>query len=106
MDRVKGQLQLADDSDGHALLLVFFDLNGASVDGRWRGCPPARDQRRRTARIDDGLAGCCLPGGGASTENRYQLVVMPSGATRLVLLFSPEGGGRGQRRRRSRNRPA
>jgi hypothetical protein len=30
------------------------------------------------------------PGGATSTENRYQLKVMPTGANPLVLLFCPE----------------
>jgi hypothetical protein len=48
---------------------------------------------------DRRAGGSPQPGGRASTENRYQLEALPSGATRLVLLFGPEGGGRGQRRR-------
>ena len=53
------------------------------------------------ARIDGALVAAL--GGGASTGNDYQLNVMPSRAVRLVLLFCPEGGGRGQRRRGARS---
>jgi len=35
------------------------------------------------------------PGGRASTGNRFQLIVLPSGRTRLVLCSSWKGGGRG-----------
>jgi hypothetical protein len=40
--------------------------------------------------------------GTTSTESGYQLEVMPTGATRLVLLLWPEGGGRWPAPRRSR----
>jgi hypothetical protein len=36
--------------------LELLDLNGASVDGRWRGCHPALGQLRLSARPDAALA--------------------------------------------------
>jgi len=44
------------------------------------------------------LAGYCLSGGSASTEHRYQLKVIPTGAAAQVLLLAPETRGWDQRR--------
>ncbi len=61
------------------------------------------------ARPDAALAAALSPAAAPSTEHRYQLNLMPSRRTRLVLLFAPAGGGGGQHRRPGAggmNRPA
>ena len=100
MDRGRRHVQLAGDGpEAKPSCRELLHVNGASVDGCCRGCPPALGQPRRSAQPDAALAAAPGPAAEPSTEHRYQLKVMLSGRTRLVLLFAQKGGGWGQRRR-------